>query len=85
MAVAKALQLLKRGSSKWVHENFPQYRLFSWQVKYGAFSVSFSRLDQAIQYVRNQEAHHRKLTFQEEFVAMLRKHRLNYDPRYLWE
>ena len=85
LSVAKALQLIKGGSSKWVHESFPEHALFGWQVKYGAFSVSVSQLDKAIRYVKNQPEHHRKLTFQEEFVAMLKKHRLNYDPRYLWE
>ena len=85
MSVAKALQLLKGGSSKWVHDNFPEHRLFGWQVKYGALGVSVSLLDKTIRYVRSQEAHHRKLTFQEEFLALLKRHRVEYDPRYLWE
>jgi REP element-mobilizing transposase RayT len=83
--LAKALQLLKGGSSKWVHDNFPEHRLFGWQVKYGSFSVSVSQLDKTIQYIRNQEAHHRRMTFQEEFLALLKRHRVEYDPRYLWE
>ena len=64
---AKAMQLIKGGSSKWVHETFPEHRLFGWQEKYGAFSVSVSQLDRTILYIKNQEAHHRKSTFQEEF------------------
>lgn len=55
MPIAKAMQLLKGGSSKWIHENFPDQRLFAWQEKYGAFSVSVSQLDTIIAYIKNQE------------------------------
>jgi REP element-mobilizing transposase RayT len=85
MPIAKAMQLIKGGSSKWVHENFPEQRLFAWQVKYGAFSVSVSQVDKLIKYIENQEPHHRKMTFQEEFIALLKKHNIEYDERYLWE
>ncbi len=85
MSLAKAMQLIKGGSSKWVHENFPEARLFGWRSKYGAFSVSISQLDKTIQYIRHQEEHHRKMTFQEEFVKLLKKHAIAYDERYLWD
>ena len=85
MPIAKAMQLIKGGSSKWVHDSFPDQRLFAWQSKYGAFSVSVSQVDRIIRYIDNQEAHHRKMTFQEEFIALLKKHRIEYDERYLWE
>ncbi len=85
LCIAKALQLIKGGSSKWVHETFPEHRLFRWQVKYGAFSTSVSQLDRAIDYIRNQEKHHQRMTFQEEFLALLKKHHISYDERYLWE
>ena len=85
LSVAKALQLIKGGSSKWVHETFPEHRLFAWQVKYGAFSVSVSQLDKTIEYIKSQEEHHRKMSFQEEFLALLKKHRIAFDERYLWE
>ena len=85
MAVAKALQLIKGGSSKWIHETFPEHRLFAWQEEYGAFSVSVSQLDKTIEYIKGQEVHHRKMTFQEEFLALLKKHRIEYDERYLWK
>jgi putative transposase len=85
LSVAKALQLIKGGSSKWVHETFPEHRLFGWQVKYGAFSVSVSQLDKTIEYIKSQEEHHRKMSFQEEFLALLKKHRIAFDERYLWE
>ena len=85
LAIAKAMQLIKGGSSKWVHESFPEHRLFGWQVKYGAFSVSVSQLDKTIHYIQSQAEHHRKMTFQEEFLALLKKHGIAYDERYLWE
>jgi hypothetical protein len=68
-----------------VHETFPEHRLFNWQVKYGAFGVSVSLLERTIRYNKSQEEHHRKMSFQEEFLALLKKHRIPYDERYLWE
>ena len=85
MAISKALQLIKGGSSKWIHETFPEHRLFAWQEEYGAFSVSVSQLDKTIKYIKGQEVHHREMTFQEEFLALLKKHRIEYDERYLWK
>lgn len=85
MAVSKALQLIKGGSSKWIHETFPEHRAFAWQEEYGAFSVSVSQLDKTIEYIKGQPEHHRKITFQEEFLALLKKHRIEYDERYLWK
>src|SRR5438093_699672 len=70
MPIAKALQLIKGGSSKWVHETFPEHGSFSWQEKYGAFSVSVSQLDKITEYIKGQQEHHRKMTFKEEFLAL---------------
>jgi REP element-mobilizing transposase RayT len=85
MPIAKAMQLIKGSSSKWVHDTFPDQRLFAWQSKYGAFSVSLSQVDKIVDYIENQEAHHRKMTFQEEFIVLLKKHKIEYNERYLWE
>ena len=85
LAISKAMQLIKGGSSKWIHETFPEQRTFAWQEEYGVFSVSVSQLDKTIEYIKGQEAHHRKMTFQEEFLALLKKHRIEYDERYLWK
>jgi hypothetical protein len=68
-----------------VHDTFPEHRLFGWQVKYGSFSVSVSQLDKIIEYIRNQPKHHKKISFKEEFIALLTKHRIQYDERYLWD
>src|SRR5262245_28277224 len=53
MPISKAMQLIKGASSKWVHETFPDQRLFAWQTKYGAFSVSVSQVDKIIHYIQN--------------------------------
>jgi putative transposase len=85
LSIAKAVQLIKGGSSKWVHETFPEHRLFNWQEKYGAFGVSVSLLEKTLEYIKGQAEHHRKMTFQQEFLALLKKHRVQYDERYLWD
>ena len=85
MPISKAVQLMKGGSSKWLHETFPELWSFNWQVKYAAFGVSVSLLEKTEHYICNQEAHHRKMTFEQEFVRMLEKHRIAYDARYLWQ
>ena len=68
-----------------MHETFSEHRLFRWQAKYGAFGVSVSLLEKTIQYIEKQEEHHRKMTFQEEFLALLKKHHIAFDEGYLWE
>jgi REP element-mobilizing transposase RayT len=85
LPVSKAMQLIKGGLSKWVHETFPGQREFAWQEEYGAFSVSMSQLDKTVAYIKGQEEHHHRMTFQEEFLALLKKHRVEYDERYLWK
>jgi putative transposase len=84
LSIAKAIQLIKGGSSMWVHDTFPEFKHFNWQEGYGAFSVSVSRVDETIAYINNQEEHHRIKSFQEEYIAFLIKHGIEYDERYLW-
>jgi len=84
MSVAKAVQLIKGGSSKWVHDTFPRHRKFAWQEGYGAFSVSVSQMKSVIAYIDAQKEHHRKRSFQEEFLEFLDKHEVEYDPRYVF-
>lgn len=85
ISVSKAMGLVKANSSRWVHEAFPALSSFSWQVGYGAFSVSHSHLERVKTYLSRQAEHHRTMTFQEEFVAFLERHGLAYDERYLWD
>jgi putative transposase len=79
ISVAKAVQLLKGNSSKWIHETFPEMRSFEWQEGYGAFSIGISAIDGTVAYIRNQADHHRKRTFRDELKAMLRKHGFDFD------
>ena len=85
LSVSEAVQRLKGGSSKWVHDTFPEHRSFSWQAGYGAFSVSVSQMKTVVDYINTQAEHHRHKTFQEEFLALLKKHEIDYDERYLWD
>jgi len=84
IAVTKLLQLIKGNSSKWIHETIPELRPMYWQEAYGAFSVSPSALPELLAYIAGQEEHHRRHTFQEEFLALLERHGVKYDPRYIW-
>lgn len=85
LPVAKAVQLIKGGASKWVHDTFPEQAGFGWQEGYGAFSIGMSQVEDTIAYIRSQRKHHGKISFQEEFLAFLKRHELEYDERYLWD
>ncbi|MEX0612976.1 MAG: IS200/IS605 family transposase [Pirellulales bacterium] len=85
LSVSAAVRLVKANSSKWVHEEFAQRHGFGWQDGYGAFAVSYSNLASTRQYIANQAEHHRTRTFQEEFVLLLEKHGIQYEPKYLWD
>jgi REP element-mobilizing transposase RayT len=81
VAIAQLINTIKVNSSGWMSE---QTGRFAWQEGYGAFSVSKSNWPEVVRYIRNQERHHRKMTFEEEFIAMLEKHGIEYDPRYVF-
>jgi len=75
MAIAKAMQLIKSGSSKWMHDKV-RHELFEWQEKYGAFSIGISQLDATTRYIHNQKKHHEKQSFDREWKAILKRHGL---------
>jgi putative transposase len=77
--VSKALQLLKGNSSTWIHDTFPKLHSFEWQEGYGALSIGISAVQATVRYICDQAEHHRKRSFREELVAMLRRHGLDYD------
>ena len=83
-SMADLMRILKTNSSRWVHEQFPERRRFAWQAGYGAFTVSGSRLDDVRHYIAAQHEHHRRVSFQEEFLSLLKKHGLEYDPSDIW-
>ena len=83
--VSNMLQQIKGNSSKWLNEQkFVTYR-FYWQRGYGAFSVSESMVNAVSKYIENQEMHHKKMTFKEEFLMLLEKHNIDYDEKFLWD
>jgi len=83
LSVAKAIQLLKGNSSKWLRETFPNMRSLGWQEGYGAFSIGVSGIEATVSYIRNQAEHDRRRTFREEFVMMLRRRGLDYNDKML--
>jgi putative transposase len=85
LAPSNIAQLIKGGSSAWIHETFPKLKNFRWQDGYGAFSVSKSNVPDVDGYIRGQREHHRTRSFQEEYLALLQRHEIEYDERYLWD
>jgi REP element-mobilizing transposase RayT len=82
-SAAEIMRVLKANSSRWVREKWSPD--FAWQTGYGVFSVSESSVESVTQYIARQEEHHKKHSFQEEFVAFLKKNNVAYDPKYLWD
>ena len=82
-SLATFVQDIKRTSSRWVHETIG-IKNFSWQPGYGAFTVSVSNCAVVKEYICNQLEHHRLKTYQEEYVALLQKHGMEYDAKHLW-
>jgi putative transposase len=83
ISLANLVKDLKTSSTKMMREK--GYRDFSWQTGYGAFSVSESNKSAVISYIGDQEMHHSKMTFQEEIRALLKKHSMRFDKRYIWD
>jgi REP element-mobilizing transposase RayT len=85
LPVSKLMQMLKASSSKWINDNKLVKGKFQWQEGYGAFSYSRSQRDTVINYIMNQEAHHRVKTFREEYLELLERFKISYDEKYLFE
>ena len=83
LSVADCLRVVKSNSSRWIKERWPERRLFSWQGGYGAFSVSESNRDAVIRYIQDQEQHHQRISYEDEFLALLKKHGVDFDELYV--
>lgn len=81
ITLAKSLQTIKAYSSRWMAERGAR---FKWQEGYGAFSVSPSQVETVVNYIRNQEKHHARRSFEEEFIFLLESSGIEYDPRYVF-
>jgi putative transposase len=84
-ALCDVIEAVKKDSSKWIKTKGKTYRNFHWQNGYGAFSVSQSHVADVVTYIGNQKDHHPRRTFQEEFREFLKKYRVPYDERYVWD
>ena len=81
ITLVRAVTLIKSNSSKWIREKGTN---FAWQEGYGAFNVSSSNIDAVIKYIDHQEPHHRKFTFEQEFITLLKKQGIPFDPQHVF-
>ena len=84
-SIASVVKEVKRTSSGWIKTTSRTLSKFHWQAGYGAFSVSQSNLTAVIRYIENQEEHHRRVTFQDEYRAFLKAYGVEFDERYIWD
>lgn len=83
--LAKIVEEVKKGATKWLKQQGAEFREFHWQGGYGAFSVSQSMVPTVKAYIENQERHHRRKSFQDEFREFLQRHEIEFDERYVWD
>lgn len=82
--LADCMRVVKTNSSRWIKERWPERRAFAWQAGYSAFSVSESNRSKVIRYIQNQPEHHRRISYEGEFVTLLKRHAVQFDEQYLW-
>ena len=85
VSISKVLQVIKSNSSKWINENHLVSERFEWQKGYGAFSYSRSQRDTVIKYIIEQENHHKKRSFRDEYLYLLKKYEIEFDEKYLFQ
>jgi REP element-mobilizing transposase RayT len=85
IALSDFMRQVKASSSAWVNENHRPPQPFGWQIGYAAFSVSQSNVGDVRAYIAKQEEHHRHVTFEQEYLAFLRRHGIQYDPRFVFD
>ena len=83
-SISAVLRDLKANASGWMHDVFPEIKDFRWQRGYGAFTVSSSQVEKVSRYIAEQELHHHKKTFRDEFVALLVANEIEFDEKYLF-
>ena len=83
--VSKVMQIAKAKSSKWINENGLLQRRFEWQEGFGAFSYSHSQIEAVVHYIANQERHHGKQTFHDEYIDLLQKYEVDFNKDYLFD
>ena len=85
LPIASVVKEMKRTSSGWIKGSSRRLSKFHWQGGYAAFSVGQSNLQEVIRYIANQDEHHKRVTFQDEYRAFLKAYGVEYDERYVWD
>ncbi len=85
LCIADFVKEVKRVSTGWIQERAGMFSHFHWQAGYGTFSVSESLIPKVVHYIKNQEEHHRKVSFQDEYRELLRRHEQKWDEAYVWD
>lgn len=85
IALSKIVEEIKRHSSRWIKSQNPCYHNFAWQGGYAGFSVSASKVEIVKAYIKDQKEHHKKQTFQDEYILFLKEYGISYDEKYLWK
>jgi REP element-mobilizing transposase RayT len=85
MSIANVVKSIKGSSSHWIKPRSSELRGFEWQAGYGAFSIGRSQVERVRRYITRQKVHHRKISFQDEFRALLQKYEVQYDEKYVWD
>lgn len=85
IALSDLIRIVKNNSSKFINQNKWMKGKFKWQEGFGAFSIGHSQLDKVINYIQNQEKHHMKKSFREEYLMLLKKYEIDYDDRYVFD
>jgi putative transposase len=84
-ALSNVVMHVKKGTSRWLKEQAPEFAQFDWQEGYGAFSIGRSQRDEVVAYIRNQQRHHERVSFQDEFRKLLKAYGIEFDERYVWD
>lgn len=84
-SLSEIVATIKANSSRWINREVSPTRLFEWQKGYSAFTVSYSQTESVRRYIRNQEEHHRRVSFRDEYIAMLQRHEIPFDKQFLFE
>ena len=82
VSISDCARSIKANTSRWIHQHFEGLEDFAWQKRYSAFSVSKSNIQSVVNYIQNQREHHKTITFEEELKSFLKKHNIDYDPKY---
>ena len=85
ITLIKMIEEIKRSSSKWIKTKGASFNKFFWQDGYGAFSVGYTQIDDVTKYILNQNEHHKKVSFQDEYRNFLKKYNIEFDERYIWD